>query len=121
MKKYTIELDCDFEMNIGISQDEDTKKRLQEINDFWSGSEDRLLNFSGDIYKTVCSLIAKEVVRLQSITSFNSTKESIIEVFNEGIEGFYPLDGSEGIEILEINIPFSPWDLTFDITEVANK
>lgn len=116
-KRYMVELDANFEMEVVIFQNEATKKILHEINNFWGGSGSRLSNNDGCIDKTVCDLMASEVVRHQARTSFNESLESVIEAFKEGIEGFYPVDGSCGIEIVEIGIPFSPSDLDFFVHE----
>lgn len=114
-EKYIIELDVDFEMTIEIVQNETTLKILHKINNFWSGSKLRLSHFNMCIEKTVCNLIAREVFRLQTTTDMYADLDLVIKAFERDIEGFYPLDGSYGIKIIDLGIPFSRYDLNFSI------
>lgn len=52
------------------------------------------------IYKCVTRLIAHEIIRLQMKSSFYCGVNATKEAFNGGIEGFPPIDGSCGIELI---------------------
>lgn len=119
--KYIVELDGNFEMTVEIKNDESTLKVLHEINNFWSGSKSRLSSAKGCIDTAVLKLIAGEVVRFQARTAFNEDLDSVLKEFNGGIEGYYPMDGSFGIEIIDIEIPFSPSDLDFDVNKATKN
>lgn len=82
-----------------FDENEETYKLCHEINNFWSGSEDRLYDAQECIYKCVSRLIAHEIIRLQMKSSFYCGEDAAIKAFKEGIEGFPPLDGSCGIKL----------------------
>ena len=82
-----------------FDKDEETYKLCHEINDFWSGSKDRLNDAQDCIYKCVTQLIANEIIRLQMKSSFYCGVDAAKKAFQDGIEGFYPIDGSCGIEL----------------------
>lgn len=88
-----------FDVKVTFNKDDETKKICHATNDFWGGSEDRLSESDDCIYKCVTRLIADEIIKLQMRTSFNCGEESVIKAFNEGIEGFYPIDGTCGIKL----------------------
>ncbi len=114
-KKYKVQFDNYFEMTIRIKSDTETTKILHQINDFWTDSKDRLSKENGSIESVVVKLIAKEVVLIQA-TSFSGSLDSVKEVFDNGIEGFYPVDGSFGIEIIDIDIDFEISELEFNVS-----
>lgn len=97
-----------------FDDNEDTKKISHEMNDFWSGNKDRLKDADDDIYKCVSKLIANEIIRLHMKSSFYCGVDAAVKAFEDGIEGFYPIDGSYGIKLeycddfelsdLEVNI-----------------
>ncbi len=82
-----------------FDENEETYKLCHEINNFWSGSEYRFSDAQDCIYKCVSRLIAHEIIRLQMKSSFYCSEDHVIKTFNEGIEGFYPLDGSYGMKL----------------------
>jgi len=97
--EVSIDIGDHFEVVIVFLDNEETKRICNEINKFWSNSHIRLSEANDCIFKCVTKLIAKEIIRLQMQTSFNCGVHAAIKAFNDGIEGFYPIDGSYGIEL----------------------
>lgn len=89
-----------FDVVVVFDENEETYKNCHEINNFWSGSEDRLSDAQDCICKCVTRLIAHEIIRLQMQSSFYCGVDAAIKAFNDGIEGFYPIDGRHGIELI---------------------
>lgn len=89
-----------FDFKVVFDENEETYKLCHEINNFWGGSEDRLSDAQECIYKCVTRLIAHEIIRLQMKSSFYCGVNAAKEAFNYGIEGFPPIDGSNGIELI---------------------
>ncbi|PHO09762.1 hypothetical protein CPG37_07025 [Malaciobacter canalis] len=116
MEKYLVDFDYEFSVTIGFEDNEETLKRLDEINSFWTNSKQRLKDANGCIKRVVARLIAIQILRLQAQSSFYESEPLIKEKFQSGdLEGFYPIDGSFGMELIEVNIPFKPHTLRFDI------
>ena len=88
-----------FDVVVVFDENEETYKICHEINNFWSGANDRLNEAQDCIYKCVTRLIAHEIIRLQMKSSFYCGEDAAEKAFNEGIEGFYPIDGSYGIKL----------------------
>ncbi len=97
--KVTLTYQNSFDVRVVFNKDDETKKLCHATNDFWGGSESRLTDAEDCIYKCVTRLIADEIIKLQMKTSFNCGEESAIKAFDEGIEGFPPIDGSWGIKL----------------------
>lgn len=91
--------DASFEVRVIFDNNNSTEKICREINNFWGGSEDRLNNANDCIYQCVTRMIADEIIKLQMRTSLYCGVEAAIKAFSEGIEGFYPIDGSYGIKL----------------------
>lgn len=106
--KLTCSACDDFEAEFEVDLDHpDLRNACAETNEFFSGSEDRLDDHEGDVVKAYFSLLARplwiEAVRCYGILS------AVLRVFDEGVEGFYPIDGTRGIKLvgLEAGIPES--------------
>ena len=97
--KVTVEYEDVFEVRVIFDNDEKTKERCELVNDFWSGNKSRLSDADDCIYKCVTRLIANEIIRLQMKSSFYCGEDAAIKAFDEGIEGFFPIDGSSGIKL----------------------
>lgn len=91
--------DSSFEVRVIFDNNKSTEKICHEINNFWGGSEDRLNKANDCIYQCVTRMIADEIIKLQMRTSLYCGVEAAIKAFSEGIEGFYPIDGSYGIKL----------------------
>lgn len=117
-KKYRIELDFGFEIELEIKQDEETKAILHEINNFWMGAKERLRDSNNCIATVVCKLIAVEVIRLQCSNAFYESTKSVIDAFDKGIEGFYKLNGTDGLTLISIGCPFDARDLELTVVEI---
>jgi len=88
-----------FEVRVSFAKDDKTKEICHAINNFWGDAEGRLDDANGCIYSCVTKLISKEIARLQMKSSFYCGERAAMDAFNSGIEGFYPIDGSCGIEL----------------------
>ena len=97
--KVTVTYENIFDVRVVFNNDEETKERCKLINDFWGGAEDRLDNADGCIFKCATKLIANEIIKLQMKSSFYCGEDAAVKAFDEGIEGFYPIDGSCGIKL----------------------
>ncbi len=104
-----------FDFKVVFNENEETYKLCHEINNFWGGSEDRLSDTQECIYKCVTRLIAHEIIRLQMKSSFYCGVNAAIKAFTSGIEGFPPIDGSSGIELIYCD-DFELTDLDVDFS-----
>lgn len=102
MKKVEVKITfadvVDFK--VVFDENEETHNLCHEINNFWSRSEDRLSDAQDCIYKCVTRLIAHEIIRLQMKSSFYCGEDAAKKAFNDGIEGFPSIDGTQGIELI---------------------
>lgn len=114
--RITIEYEHMFDVSIDFLDNEETKKTCHFINDFWGGEKERLEKADGCIYKCATRLIANEIIRLQMRSSFYCGIDAPKEAFNKGIEGFYPIDGTHGIELYAVD-DFELNDLDFSFSK----
>lgn len=119
IKKYKIDYDWKAEILVEINHDVATEKDLNEINNFWSGAEDRIKR-EGSPLNAVLKMLARTCLHLQLETGYSVT--GIIEEFNwdkrgGGQEGWPKMDGSHGIKLLRVDeFGFNESDMT--ISEV---
>lgn len=87
------------------------QEKIKAMVQFWIGWESRLDDEDGDYTKAFLRQIAREIY----IISFDGwNKEGVIQQFEER-EGWYSMDGSNGIEILSVTSVGVEYD--FDIEE----
>lgn len=79
---------------------------MKEVNEFWSGSKERLAEYDGEIVPAFLSFLTKEIFMIS--ISGRWYKERIIREF-EDKEGFMSLDGSYGIKLLSVDIFNEEW------------
>lgn len=117
--KVTVTYEDIFDVRIIFDDNEETKKNCNEINDFWSGAGNRLSDANGCIYRCVTRLIANEIIRLHMKSSFYCGVDAAIKAFNDGIEGFFPIDGSFGIKLDDCDdFELNDLDVCFENEEI---
>lgn len=99
-REVTVTIADYFDFKVEFDTNIETEQICNEINNFWGGGVERLENADNCIYNCVTRLIANEIIRLQMKSSFYCGESNAIKAFNEGIEGFYPIDGSCGIKLI---------------------
>ena len=97
-KRYTITYDWSFDMVVTIDHDVLTDEKLHEINNFWSGAEDRLRRDKGNVLHAVLRMLA---LRAFVTTVTDLAPEDMWRV--NPPEGWPPLDGSYGIQLLSLD------------------
>jgi hypothetical protein len=75
-------------------------RAMQEMIIFWSDGKERLKLNEGDITKTFLQQLAREICFI--LADYDYSLEGLIEKFNDR-EGYWPMDGSNGITIMEID------------------
>lgn len=98
--KVTVEFPNYFEVKVEFDKNQKTFDLCQEVNNFWTGAEQRLCDAEECIYQCVTRLIAHEIIRLHCRSYFYTGVENAIKAFNDGIEGFPSIDGSCGIKLI---------------------
>lgn len=90
-KRYTITYDGYYDLIVTIDHSIMTAEKLHEMNNFWSGAEERLDRADGDVTKAVLTMLA---MRAFTMTITDLDPEGM---FRRGeVEGWYPMDGSHG-------------------------
>jgi hypothetical protein len=97
-KRYTLTYDWSFDMVVTIDHSILTDEKLHEINNFWSGAQERLRAARGNICKAVLTMLALHAFRM-TITDLDP--EGRLRRGEE--EGWPPLDGSYGIQLLSLD------------------
>lgn len=102
IKRYKIEWDDIAEVIVDVDHDIMTEKELREINEFWMSAKWREQHHGGPL-NAVLSMLAAVVIRLQFENDYSI--EHLITQFDweagRGVEGWPPMDGSHGIEIID--------------------
>lgn len=116
LKKYEVEWKDDFSVTFAVDHSVMTDEKLHEINDFWSGSEDRLDDADGNITKAVLTLLAGVALTIQLEYGLNAF--GVMKRFDwdddGGVEGWPKMDGSDGILLAQISgIEFYESDFWF--------
>jgi hypothetical protein len=97
-KRYLVQYDWTYDMNVTIDHSIMTDEKLHEMNNFWSGAEDRLREAGGDITKAVLKMLALRAF-IMTVTELDPEG-----MFRRGeVEGWYPMDGSEGIWLTHLD------------------
>ena len=109
-KRYTIQYDWMFDVVVTIDHDVMTDEKLHEINNFWSGAEERLRRSKGNVTDAVLRMLALRAFHM-TITDL----DAIGRLRRGEEEGWPPLDGSEGILLVSLD------DFEFDEDEISIK
>lgn len=110
-KTFTVSHDWSgWKATLRILQDEETTETMREMLLFWSGGPDRIEDAEGDITEAWLVMFAERAFTLSWDAGLPCIKRSF-----EQAEGWAPLDGSCGIELLSCD------DLETDSTEFTTK
>lgn len=97
-KRYTIRYDWTYGMVVEIDHNVCTDTVLHEINNFWSGAEERRDRADDDITKAVLTMLALQAFR-DTITDLAPE-----EMWRTNApEGWPNLDGSYGITLVSLD------------------
>jgi Protein of unknown function (DUF2528) len=102
IKKYDLNYN-DFNVSIAIDHEKFTEELMHEINNFFSDAKWRLSQENGDICQTVLKMIAEKCFYIVLGKDYNAY--GVMDEFNEGdiTEGYPPMDGSIGIQIVSVS------------------
>lgn len=83
---------------------------LEQINGFWSGAEDRLLDADDNLLNAVLTLLAETVFRIQFSDDLNTY--GVVKAF-ENLEGWPTMDGTYGFKIIDAeSFEIDPFDIS---------
>ncbi|EPF7465391.1 DUF2528 family protein [Serratia marcescens] len=119
IKRYEVEYDWKGSLIVEINHDVMTDEKLHEINDFWSNNTYRISK-QGSVLNAVLAMLAQTAFLIQISNDYNTY--GVVSAFSwengEGQEGWPPMDGSEGIKIIDCQIDLFDTD---DMTITAAK
>jgi hypothetical protein len=95
---YSITYQNYWECKIEIADTEQTQAAIKEMVEFWGGWEQRLKFNDGNYTMTFIKDIAPIILDLSKEWNF----QGILDQFKE-MEGYYELNGSQGITLLEVD------------------
>lgn len=110
----------DAEITLQVNHDVLTQELATEINQFWSGADDRLDQEDGDVVRAVIRLFGAQAIRYfmaeggASFSPLEPDRYWTDEVLKEQAEGWPDCDGL-GILITEAEVPVVGYD---DVTMV---
>ncbi|SFU48739.1 Protein of unknown function [Pustulibacterium marinum] len=94
--QLTVIIDFDFKLSSG----DKVLDLISEMVNFWTGAEDNIDDFEGDVVKAFLKNLTHLSLVLQK--QFNYNVKGIVDLFKSQ-EGYAPMDGSAGIEITRIS------------------
>ena len=94
------------------------ERLLADMILFWSGGQERLDENNGDILKTFLIQLCNRCILFLAEDELNT--EGLISKFN-GLEGWYPMDGSFGIRITSCSAPELEHQPDYDINEITES
>jgi hypothetical protein len=106
--RYDIEHNYEWLATIDVRDEKLALEMCAEVNAFFSGSEERLKRASGNVIRAALYLYAPQLLNLCSYG------EDIVSGMIGREEGFYPLDGSRGLYLRDLNSAFKGLD-TFTV------
>lgn len=110
-----VEIDFDFVFDFGGKQTP-MIEAMTMINDFFTNSEERLDDADGNIVIAFLRMLCHKCL-IMSIEHYKNC-EGIIRLFNDGEEGYSKIDGSQGINLLELERPSFDYNFDYKVTEV---
>lgn len=117
-KTFSIDYNGETEVKIEVDTEIFTEEKQHLINNFWSGSEDRIRD-SKNVLHAVLKMLAVKLIQIEISGAYPLIGIEHDFDFNNGRghEGWPLMDGSEGIKIISVDEHiFDECDL--DITEV---
>lgn len=116
IKRYEIDYDGKANVTVEIDHDIVTEANLHELNNFWSNAEWRVEKHDG-VLNAVLKMLAAQVIQIQFTAGY--TTPGLIRQFDwdsgNGQEGWPPMDGSQGIKIIDTE------DLEIDYDDMSIK
>ncbi len=109
IKQYKLTSFDDFTVVIEIDHDKCTEELLTEINNFWSGHEDRLNEADGNLLHAVLGIIYRRTWWTLAEMGGLAWVDDMVKEFGK-MEGWPPMDGSFGIKFVSFD------DVEFDHT-----
>jgi hypothetical protein len=111
-KQYQLTYADGYDMTVEVDHSILTDEKAHELNNFWSGAQDRIDRRRGDIIETVLTMLCVEFMQL-SVEHLDPEA-----AFNNGeVEGWPPLDGSWGIKLVHYE-PFEFESALVDVMEL---
>ena len=117
--EIVVEIDLDFVNKIKnetAEEDYPITKGIEEMVNFWTGSESRLEDNEGNYLNTFLKQLCNEVIGL--LASKNLSTYGVIEEM-KGEEGWCPLDGTWGIKLIDVSSPDFKTQDDYDITVLS--
>lgn len=108
-----VEIDFDFVRKMDNNESWDMNRMIREMVDFWHGGEERVAENNGDYVYTYLIQLCQLCIELYD--SFGL--EKLIQEVNDS-EGYFRVDGSEGIKLTEFCEPQFESQEDFEITEM---
>ncbi|EKQ0889046.1 DUF2528 family protein [Salmonella enterica] len=106
-------------LTVEIDHSKCTDELLHQINNFFINAEDRYLDSDCDITATVLKMLAATCFTEQTGPTGDWNTQGLIALFEDGnMEGWPPMDGSEGIKILGCDSPGVCYD-DMEVEEVS--
>ena len=108
-------LDYDWSCLVEIDE-EKAKKPIKEMIEFWWGWKNRLKIYDGNYTKLFLLQLGAQIFQMVCEDGLNL--HSILEQFNNGIEGWYEMNGKYGIRIVDVDNIIVEYD-DFSIEQVS--
>lgn len=99
VQTFEIETD-DFYIKVEVDRARMTDAALEEINNFWSGAEERLEEAGGDLLKAVLQQLFRHI-RYIVAAHGGLIREQVLDAFRYGEEGWPTLAGDEGLRLVD--------------------
>jgi hypothetical protein len=97
-KHYLVQYAWMYDMSVTIDHSIMTDEKLHEMNNFWSGAEERLRDAGGDVTKAVLKMLGLRAF-IMTVTDLDP-----VGMFCRGeVEGWYPMDGSHGMWLTHLD------------------
>ena len=109
----TVEIDFDFVRKMDETESWDMNRMIREMVEFWHGCEERLAENNGDYVKTYLIQLCSSCIELYDSLGV----KKLIQEVNDS-EGYFKVDGSDGIKLIEFNEPEFDNQEDFEITEM---
>lgn len=111
--RIKVEIDFDFVRKMDETESWDMNRMIREMVEFWVGGEDRVVENNGDYVKTYLIQLCSLCIELYDSLGV----KKLIQEVNDS-EGYFNVDGSDGIKLIEFNEPEFDNQEDFEITEM---
>lgn len=111
----SIEIEIDFDFKHKWNEVETSQiDAIHTMNNFFTGSEDRLNEADGDVVVAFLKMITKKILMMS--IEFYCNAYGIVLQFDKGEEGYIKLDGSQGMKLIDLDIPDFDCENDYGIT-----